>query len=143
MLNIRSIIYGQIASGRCRKLLQCWMICLNDDIEIVCDHRRVWRRLYIGCSQEVGVLAYAKFMGISLKKKAYFTHANYIHISSIYVPKRSITFNSCPIESKFAHFEVINILHFMPSQRCNQSLATFLSQRHVLHLTLQLLRLCI
>ena len=47
MLNIRSIIYGSIASGRCRKLLQSWMICLNDDVEIVCDHRRVWRRLSV------------------------------------------------------------------------------------------------
>ena len=50
-------------------------------------------------------------------------HTPKAHTNQHYIPKHSVTFNSCPIELKFAHFEAISILHTMSSQRRSQSSA--------------------
>ena len=55
-------------------------------------------------------------------EKLYF-HTPEAHTNQQYIPKHPITFNPCPIEPKFAHFEAISILHTMPPQRRSQGLA--------------------
>ena len=55
-------------------------------------------------------------------EKLYF-HTPEAHTNQQYITKHPVTFNSCPIEPKFARFEGIRILHTMPAQRRSQGLA--------------------
>ena len=67
-------------------------------------------------SSRQALLAYVKFIRISLKKNFIF-YTSKLYINQQHMLKLSIIFISCLKELKFVHFKAVNILYTMLFQR--------------------------